>query len=221
MFSGKVKELEDSGLRCLVMCFFLNAIAEFFRKKKSVFTCWLWRNLKYFCFKYGLIRKLFLHLKKKKKSAKDGGRERARLIHFTAHLSAQPVLMHSKARPRVRFLRKGPFWLDLVSPSSDWCFSSQGGNLSLGSRRDPTEPTLICSHCHLVDYKGYWFSSNSHFNVAFYGKCTLAKDCWVPHRKDPGLFSNTSLLSPHFIYDSDESVFSGNTHFTFWPRSIC
>lgn len=126
----------------------------------------------------GLIHE-FSHLKgKKKTSAKGGGGERAWLIHFTTNISSQPISMYSKTRPRVKFLRKGPFWLDLFLEES----------------------SLICSHCHLVDYKGYWFSSNFHFHLAFYGKCTLAVGCRVPHQEDPGLFSNTSLLPVHLWF---------------------
>lgn len=113
---------------------------------------------------------------------------------------------------------KVPFgWTSSPCPQA----GTERQGLSLGSQPQPAAPPLFCSHCHLVDYKGYWFLSNSHFSVAFYGKCTLAVGPRAPHQKDPRLFSNTSLLHSQFIYDSDESVFSGNTHFTFWPRSIC
>lgn len=99
-------------------------------------------------------------------------------------------------------------------PEQRLMFGSQRQHLSLGSRIDPIEPPLICSHCHLVDYKGYWFSSNFHFNLAFYGKYTLAVDCCVPHQTDPRLFGNTSLLHSQFIYDSDECFFRKHTfHF--------
>lgn len=144
------------------------------------------------------------------------GRERTG-PYIPPGMSSQPISMFRKSRHHVRFFGKGPFWLDLfsMSPGRDCCLGSQRQDLSLGSQRDPVEPPLFCSHCHLVDYKGYWFLSNFHFNLAFYGKCTLAVDPRVPHQKDPHLFSNTSLLHSQFIYDSDESVFSGNTHFTF------
>lgn len=77
-------------------------------------------------------------------------------------------------------------------PERDRGLGSQRQTVSLGNPIDPREPPLICSHCHLVDHKGYWFSSNFHFNLAFYGKYTLAVDCCVPPQKDPRLFSNTS-----------------------------
>lgn len=132
-------------------------------------------------------------------------------------MSSQPISIYKKTWPHIRFLRKGPFWPDLffMSPGRDLCIGSERQTLFSGKQLDPVEPPLFCSHCHLVDYKGYWFLSNFHFNLAFYGKYTLAVDHCVPHQKDPRLFSNTSLLHSQFIYDSDESVFSGNTHFTF------
>lgn len=77
-------------------------------------------------------------------------------------------------------------------PGWDRGSGSQRQTLSLGNRVDPMKAPLICSHCHLVDYKGYWFSSKFHFNLAFDGKYTLAVDCCVPPQKDPRLFSNTS-----------------------------
>ena len=83
------------------------------------------------------------------------------------------ALLHGK------FLSKGPFWLDffLVSPGRHTCFPRDRPFSGKWERRDPSELPDICSHCHLVDYKGHWFASNFHFSLAFYGKCSLAVDC--------------------------------------------
>lgn len=157
--------------------------------------------------------------KKRKKHLLKGVEERegAWSLHSTRNIFSQAILIYGKTRHHVGFLGKGPLSQTSSScaPSRDQCLGSQRQNLSLESRIDPMGPPLICSHCHLLDYKGCWFSSNFHFSLAFYGKYTLAMDGCVPHQKDPRLFSNTSLLHSQFIYDSDESVFPGNTHFTF------
>lgn len=158
-------------------------------------------------------------MEKKEKTSAEGSRgERGRTV-LTSHqerlFPGSFNLQKNQVPRRIPWERSS--WLDpfIMCPSRDQCSGSQRQTLSLESRIDPMGPPLICSHCHLVDYKGHWFSSNFNFSLAFYGKYTLAMDGCVPHQKDPRLFSNTSLLHSQFIYDSDESVFPGNTHFTF------
>lgn len=124
-----------------------------------------------------------------------------------------PASFNSQKKQAPRgFLGKGLLWMDifLMSLSRDQA-SVHSQTESLPGKPDRSEgATMVCCHCHLVDYKGDWFSTNFHLNVAFCSKCPLAVDC-VPHGEDPHLFSNTSLLHSQFTYNSDR-VFFQETH---------
>lgn len=84
--------------------------------------------------------------------------------------------------------------------------------LSLESRLAAIEPPLICSHCHLVDYKGYWFSSNFHFSLAFYGKYTLAVGFAVFLTERILVCSATPHFSAHSSFMILMRVFFQETH---------
>lgn len=100
-------------------------------------------------------------------------------------------------------------------PEQSSCLGFQRQNLSLGSGRDPAGSPLSCSHCHLVDCRGYWFSSNFHFSLGFLWQVhfgngllsSLPKGSWFAQQHLTPLLSSFMILMRVFFQETHISLF--------------